>query len=328
MLHGTHLGIFGEYIAVPDKLSAQLETTITTPPQRLGDRWYRFQAKVLPYIFVAPTMLIFTTFVFIPISYAAYISFFDWNGISTPEFNGIRNYTRLIEDPLFWLCFRNTVMYMAGVVPFSMLFGLLAALGLNRKNLPGRAFLRSVYFLPFVISAVATGTTAGWLFGDTFGVINKILKELGFERIQWLTSSKTALPTLIAVTVWIRLGFCMLVYLAGLQSIPTELTDAARVDGASPAQQFFRITLPLLKPTTFLILILNVIYSFEAFDLGFVLTGGGPGYATTVLTIYIYNSAFQIQSFGYASAIGIVFMLVIMIFTFFQWRFTNEGGRI
>jgi multiple sugar transport system permease protein len=131
----------------------------------------------------------------------------------------------------------------------------------------------------------------------------------------------------IIATVWVRLGFCMLVYLAGLQSIPSDLIEAAEIDGASPAQRFFRITLPLLRPTTFLIFILSIIYSFEVFDLIYVMTSGGPGYATTVLTVYIYNTAFQTQSFGYASAIGLIFMVIIMSITLIQWRFSNEGGR-
>ncbi|MEM7737500.1 MAG: sugar ABC transporter permease [Deinococcota bacterium] len=209
-----------------------------------------------------------------------------------------------------------------------MALGLLTALGLNRKNLRGRAFLRTIYFLPFVISAVATGTTAGWIFGDSFGIINKLLESVGLERVRWLTSRENAMLTVIITTVWIRLGFNMLIYLAGLQSIPNELVESARLDGASPRQQFWHITVPLLKPTTFLLLILNIIYSFEAFDLVFIMTNGGPGYATTVLTVFIYNTAFQTQRFGYASAIGLVFMAIIMSITLIQWRLSNEGGRI
>ncbi len=297
-------------------------------PRGFKNWWSLNQRKVVPYIFITPTMLIFTTFVLIPIVYAAYISFFKWNGISEPEFNGIRNYTRLFEDDVFWTSLKNTILFTLGVVPLSMSLGLLAAIGLNRKNLPGRGMLRAIYFLPFVISGVATATTAGWIFGDSFGIVNKVLVELGLSKVQWLTNRHIALLTVIVTTVWIRMGFCMLIYLAGLQSIPSDLIEAAKVDGASKRQQFFRITLPLLKPTTFLLLVLNVIYSFEVFDLVFVMTNGGPGYSTTVLTIFIYNAAFQTQSVGYASAIGMVFMIIIMSITLIQWRISNEGGRI
>ena len=290
--------------------------------------WSLNQRKVMPYLFITPTLLIFLVFVLFPILYSAVISFFKWNGISEPIFTGVRNYARLLDDRIFWISLQNTVSFTIGVVPLSMAFGLLAALGLNRSHLPGRAFLRAIYFLPFVISAVATATTAGWIFGDTFGVLNKLLVELGMKKVQWLTNRHTAMMTVVLVTIWVRMGFCMLIYLAGLQSIPLDLIEAAKVDGASRWQQFRRITLPLLKPTTFLLIVLNIIYSFEVFDLVFVLTNGGPGYATTVLTVFIYNSAFQTQSVGYASAIGIVFMAIIMTITLVQWRISNEGGRI
>ena len=309
-------------------MSISLTPSTEQYPTGFKKWWSLNQKKVVPYIFIAPTMFIFTTFVLIPIAYAFYISFFKWNGISEPEFNGIRNYVRLFEDDVFWTSLKNTILYTLGVVPISMGLGLLAAIGLNRKQLPGRSVLRTIYFLPFVISAVATATTAGWIFGDTFGILNKILVELGLDKIQWLTNRHTALLTVIATTVWIRMGFCMLIYLAGLQSIPSDLIEAAKVDGATARQQFFRITLPLLKSTTFLLLVLNVIYSFEVFDLVFVLTNGGPGYSTTVLTVFIYNAAFQTQSVGYASAIGMVFMAIIMTITMLQWRISNEGGRI
>lgn len=311
-----------------EPLTVSRHRTQTPAQSGFKEWWSHNQRKVVPYLFITPTMIIFTTFVLIPIVYAGFISFFKWNGISEAEFVGVRNYTRLVEDPIFWTSLQNTVLFTLGVVPFSMGLGLLAALGLNRKHLPGRAILRTVYFLPFVISAVATATTAGWIFGDTFGVLNKILVELGFQKVQWLTNRHTALLTVIIVTIWIRLGFCMLIYLAGLQSIPSDLVEAAKVDGATVRQQFFRITLPLLKPTTFLLVVLNVIYSFEVFDLVYVMTNGGPGYSTTVLTVFIYNAAFQTKSMGYASAIGIVFMAIIMTITLIQWRISNEGGRI
>jgi len=294
----------------------------------LKEWWSLNQRKIIPYLFIAPTISIFTLWVLAPILYASYMSFFEWNGISAPEFTGLANYKRLFQDSIFWRSLRNTLIYSSGVVPLSMALGLLAALGLNRKGLRGRAFLRTIYFLPFVISAVATGTTAGWIFGDSFGIINKILVNVGLERVKWLSSRDTAMLTVIITTVWIRLGFNMLIYLAGLQSIPQELVESAHLDGASPRQQFQYITLPLLKPTTFLLLILNIIYSFEAFDLVFIMTNGGPGYATTVLTVFIYNTAFQTQRFGYASAIGLVFMAIIMLITLIQWRLSNEGGRI
>jgi ABC-type sugar transport system permease subunit len=323
-------------LAHRDDVMPKLHSSITESQARLPltasstsyGWWTLHQRKIIPYLFITPTLLIFLMFVFIPIAYAVVMSFFNWNGISAAEFVGLQHYVNLLNDSLFWISLRNTITYSLGLVPISMGLGLLAAIGLNRQNLPGRAVLRTIFFLPFVISAVATATTAGWIFGDTFGVINKILESAGLEKVRWLSNRETAMLTVIIATVWVRLGFCMLVYLAGLQSIPGDLVEAAEIDGASAVQRFFRITLPLLRPTTFLIFILSVIYSFEVFDLIYVMTTGGPGYATTVLTVYIYNTAFQTQKFGYASAIGLVFMLIIMSITLVQWRYSNEGGRI
>ncbi|QPC84969.1 sugar ABC transporter permease [Phototrophicus methaneseepsis] len=310
----------------------QINVERTAPPPEalnpLQEWWRQNQKKYIPYIFIAPNLAIFTLFVFIPILYALYMSLFEWKGIGVPEFIGLQNYTELFQDPVFWTSVTNTIVFAMGAVPFSMLFGLMVALGLNQPRVPGRALLRTIYFIPFVISAVATATTVSWLFNDSFGIINKLLALLGLAKVQWLSSPDTAMLTVIIATIWVRLGFCMIIYLAGLQSIPNDMLEAARVDGALPWQQLFYIKLPLLRSTTFLLLILNVIYSFESFDLIYVMTNGGPGYSTTVVPIYIYNMAFETQRFGYASAIGLVFMMIIMAFTVVQWRMSNQGGRI
>src|SRR5262249_8920051 len=155
------------------------------------------------------------------------------------------------------------------------------AIALNRK-LPGRTFLRSVYFLPIVVSAVATGTIAAWVFNDNYGAINAILVPLGLPRVGLLSPTPSAPPAPVFRTLWLRVGFCMIVYMAALQSIPAMYYEAARIDGASGLRQFVHITVPLLRPATFLLLILSVIYSFHVFDLIYVMTGGGPGFSTTM----------------------------------------------
>jgi len=289
-----------------------------------GTWWSRHQRRLIPYIFIAPNLLLFSVFMFAPIIYAFYISFFEWRGVGAARFVGVDNYRTLINDPVFWQSLRHTFVYAAGVVPTSIALGLATALLLNRK-IPGRAFLRSVYFLPVVISAVATGMIANWIFNDSYGVINGALKAFGWKTIPWLNSPAWALAAVIIATVWIRIGFCMILYLAGLQSIPGMYYDAAQVDGASLRQQFRYITWPLLMPTTFLLLILNIIFSFESFDLVYVMTGGGPGYSTTVLPVYIYQAAFQTGRMGYGSAIGILLLAIILIFTLFQWRISRQN---
>lgn len=286
--------------------------------------WSRHQRQVLPYVFIAPNLLLFSAFMFAPLIYAFYISFFEWRGIGATNFVGLGNYRTLFTDPVFWQSLRHTFVYAAGVVPTSIGLGLATALLLNRR-VPGRAFLRSVYFMPVVISAVATGVIAQWIFNDSYGVINVALRAFGLGTIPWLNSPTWALASVIIATAWIRIGFCMVLYLAGLQSIPGMYYDAAQVDGASRWQQFRHVTWPLLMPTTFLLLILNIIFSFESFDLVFVMTGGGPGYSTTVLPVYIYQSAFQTGRMGYGSAIGIVLLFIILIFTLVQWRLSRQN---
>ncbi len=290
-------------------------------------RWLPRQQHLAPYVFIAPNVVLFTAFSFLPLIYAFYISFHDWGLISEPEFIGVRNYWRLIHDPLFWRSLANTLEYAAGTVPTSMGIGLALAIALNRK-LPGRIFLRSIYFLPIVVSAVATGTIAAWLFNDNYGAINSILVRLGLPRIAWLSTPQWALPSLIIATLWLRVGFCMIVYMAALQSIPAMYYEAARIDGASALRQFLHITLPLLRPATFLLLILSVIYSFHVFDLIYVMTGGGPGFSTTMLVQYIYRSAFVTSEMGYASAMGVALYAMILLFTILQWRASRQTENV
>lgn len=291
------------------------------------NRWAARRRLLTPYAFIAPNVLLFTAFSFVPLLYAVYISFYDWSLIGDSDFIGLGNYRRLLVDPQFWQALANTLVYAAITVSASMAAGLLLAIGLNRK-LPGRTILRSFYFLPVVISAVATGTIAAWMFNDNYGVVNAMLVHLGIGRIAWLSTPQWALPSLAIATVWVRLGFNMVVYLAALQSIPSLYYEAARIDGATAWHQFRHITFPLLLPATFLLLVLNVIFSFQVFDLIYVMTGGGPGFSTTMVVQYIYQSAFVTSEMGYASSMGVVLYLLILGFTIIQWRASRQSESV
>lgn len=297
------------------------------PVGNRGSWWGRNQKRLVPYVFIAPNMIVFTVFVFVPILFAFYISLNEWSLIGTPQFVGLGNYVEMLGDGQFWRALYNTLVYTIGTVPGSIALGLVVAIGLNRK-LPGLALLRSLFFVPVVISLVAVALIASWMFNDNYGVINAALEALGFEGVSWLSSPAWAMPSLIITTLWIRIGFCMVIYLASLQSIPAELYQAAQVDGATAWRQFWHITWPLLGPTTFLLLILNVIYSLHVFDLIYVMTGGGPGSSTSVLVQYIYQMAFQESQMGYASAVGVVLYLMLLVFTVFQWRMTRQGENV
>ncbi len=289
--------------------------------------WSRNQKRLVPYLFIAPNMVVFTVFIFVPILFAFYISLTEWSLIGTPEFIGLGNYLAMVQDGEFWRSLFNTFVYTVGTVPTSIALGLLVALGLNRR-LPARALLRSLFFVPVIISLVAVALIASWMFNDNYGVINAALGAAGLEGVPWLSSATWAMPSLVITTLWIRTGFCMVIYLAALQSIPIELYQAAQVDGANGRKQFRHITWPLLGPTTFLLLILNVIYSLHVFDLIYVMTGGGPGSSTTVLVQYIYQVAFQESQMGYASAVGVGLYFLLLVFTVFQWRVTRQGQDV
>lgn len=297
------------------------------PVGNRGSWWGRNQKRLVPYVFIAPNMIVFTVFVFVPILFAFYISLNEWSLIGTPQFVGLGNYVEMLGDGQFWRALYNTLVYTIGTVPGSIALGLLVAIGLNRK-MPGLALLRSLFFVPVIISLVAVALIASWMFNDNYGVINAALEAVGFEGVPWLSSPVWAMPSLIITTLWIRIGFCMVIYLAALQSIPVELYQAAQVDGATGWRQFRHITWPLLGPTTFLLLILNVIYSLHVFDLIYVMTGGGPGSSTSVLVQYIYQMAFQESQMGYASAVGVVLYLMLLVFTVFQWRMTRQGENV
>ncbi|SEC46351.1 carbohydrate ABC transporter membrane protein 1, CUT1 family [Amycolatopsis tolypomycina] len=278
----------------------------------------RDRAALAPYLFLSPALALFTVFAFVPLAYAVVLSFQDVPVFGDGQWNGVANYTRLAADPLFWESLRTTLVFTVGTVPTSMALGLLLATLLNRA-LPARAVLRTLYFLPMVVSGVVVALVMDWIFNGDAGVLNNLLQALGLARVPWLTSPSWAMVTLSAAIVWGRIGFCMVIYLAALQSVPPSLLEASTLDGANRWQQFRFVTFPQLRPTTFMLLVVNVIFSLQVFDVIYVLTGGGPGFATTVLLQAIFRAAFTQGEMGYASAIGVVLTVLLLVFTLLQW---------
>jgi multiple sugar transport system permease protein len=278
----------------------------------------------VPYLFIAPQILLFSVFMFFPLGYAAFLSLHSWDPFEAPRFVGGKNYLHLASDPIFWYALKNTLVYVVGTVPFSIGLGLALAIGLNRGK-PLQRALRSIYFLPVVVSGVVTALAAIWIFNDNYGLLNRLFEVVGLPKINWNSSPQWAMTSLIITTVWLRSGFCMIIYLAALQGVPRMLYEAAVIDGANRFQQFRSITWPLLRPATLLLTIMNVIYSFHVFDLIFVMTGGGPGYSTTVLVQYIYNLAFTDGDMGYASAVAMALFAIILAFTILQWLMSRRS---
>ncbi len=271
------------------------------------------------YIFLSPSLIILLIFVAVPLLFSLYLSFHQWNVISPEKpFVGLSNFTALVHDTLFWKAMKNTALYTLQV-PVGMAIALFVAILMNQR-LKGIHFFRTIFFLPSVSSFVAVALVWQWLYQPQYGLVNFILKQIGFGPVPWLSSPKTALLSIMIMTIWMGIGYQMVIFLAGLQGIPGYLYEAAIIDGASPWQRFCSVTLPLLKPTTFFVLITSLIGSFQVFTSVYVMTQGGPNRATDVVVYHIYQNAWEYLRMGYASAMSWVLFVVILIATALQFK--------
>ncbi len=277
------------------------------------------------YGFLTPNLIGFLIFTLLPVLAALALSFTEWDLIRPIQWVGLRNYIRLLtNDPTFIKVLRNTTFFVLVTVPLRMVLALLVALVLN-QNLRGTMFFRTAFFMPVVSSAVAVALVWQWIFHADFGPLNSILWMLGVSNPpNWLTSTKWALPALMIVSVWQGIGFNMVIFLAGLQGIPEQLYEAARIDGATGWHCFWKITLPMLSPTTFFVLVITTISSFQVFDLAVIMTEGGPANATNTIVYHIYRNAFQFFRMGYAAAIAWFLFVVIFILTWIQFRYQKN----
>ena len=274
--------------------------------------------------FLAPSLLHLAVFVFTPIVFSAYLSVHRWDiVVADKPFIGIENFREILKDEGFWNALQNTFIYSFNV-PLAMAISLAVALLMNRR-LRGIALLRALYFLPSVTSFVAIALVWMWIYHPTFGAANALLAVVGIAPLQWLNSSATAMISVIIFSMWLSIGYQMVIFLAGLQGIPEELYDAARIDGANGWQRFRRVTLPLLKPTTFFILVTSFISSFQVFTSIYVMTAGGPVRSTDVIVYHIYQSAWEQLRMGYASALSWILFLLIMAATWIQFRMMGRN---
>ncbi len=271
------------------------------------------------YGFLAPSVLLLATFVAVPLVGALALSLQRTNGFGDGVWVGLENYARLFGDPVFWRASLNTALFTVVVTPGSMALGLAAAVLLN-SVLPARGVFRSVLILPMAVSGVATALIGVLVFDQNSGFADSLLGALGLPHVDWQSDGTAAFVSVVLVTLWWRTGFNMLIYLAGLQGIGRELVEAATLDGANAWQRFRFVVVPMLGPSSFFLVVINVIYSFQVFDIVFVLTGGGPRNATTVLVTYAYDNGFVVRDQGYAATIGVVLLLVSLAFTGLRWR--------
>jgi multiple sugar transport system permease protein len=263
------------------------------------------------YWMVLPYFCFLLAFFAYPLIFSIWLTFHDWNIVSPDlPFVGLRHYERLVRDEVFFQALWNTLRFLLINIPLQIVLALLLALALNQP-LRGRNFFRGAYFLPVVTSGVVISFLWAWLLSTDDGLINHVLGRIGMEPIPWLTSETWSIPSLAWVAAWKNLGYYVVLFLAGLQSIPRNLYEAARIDGASSWQCFFRITLPLLNPAMLLVVVLSTINGFQLFTEPFIMTGGGPANSSLSVVMLIYKHAFQSLDMGYAATIGLVLALLI-----------------
>ena len=295
-------------------VTAAPPTARRTKPRR---RPWRHYGWVL--FFLLPSAVPLVLFTIVPMVSSVWVSLHEWNLISPMRWVGFDNYVSLLSDPMTGKVFLHTLLYVAGYLPLVYLGGLGLALALNRK-LRGRAFLRATYFLPVVTSWVVVALVWKWLLNPSNGLVNKVLGFFGLGQPGWWTDPDWALVSVILASAWKDLGFVMVILLAGLQAIPKDLVEAAVVDGASAWQRFWRITLPLLTPSTFFVAVISLINGFQVFDQVYVMTGGGPGGASQVVVGQIYDLTFRYGRAGEASALSWLLFAVILVITVVQIR--------
>ncbi|HEX2551887.1 MAG TPA: sugar ABC transporter permease [Nocardioidaceae bacterium] len=267
--------------------------------------------------FLLPSAVPLTLFVLGPMVSAAWVSLTEWNLIRPPEFVGLDNYAELLTDPETGQIFLHTLFYILGYLPIVYVGGLALALALNSR-LKGRAFWRGIYFLPVVTSWIVVALIWRWLLNPSTGVVNTVLGVFGIDGPGWWTDPFWAMPSIILASAWKDLGFVMVILLAGLQAINPELEDAARVDGAGWWRRLWSVTLPLLSPSTFFVLVISLINGFQVFDQVYAMTGGGPGGASQVVVQQIYDLTFRYGAAGEASALSWMLFVVVLGVTVVQ----------
>lgn len=292
----------------------------STPlPVNRDSLWYRIKSNKISYLFISPWVLLFSVFTIYPLFYSFYMSFTNFNPLrkgSINDFVWLENYKELLVDANFHTALKNTFVFAFGTIPFTTVFALLLAVALN-QGVKLKSFFRIGFFFPTVTSITVIATLFKLLlFRD--GLLTQLVRAIGLEGRNWLLDQHTALPCIMAMSVWAATGYYMIIYLSALQTIPEELYEAATVDGANALQKFFKVTLPHLRHVTLYVIVVNTINSLQVFTEPQIMTAGGPAYATTTGVLYLYRQGFTSQRMGYASAIGYALFVIILLFTLIQ----------
>jgi multiple sugar transport system permease protein len=300
---------------------ASLGGTVRSPTADSRRRGLKQLLEALP--FLLPTIIGFFVFIAGPVVAALVLGFTQWDLLTPPIWVGLGNYKQMAEMPLFWKTLTNTFQYTILYLAPGVVLPLAVAIFMNQRA-RAISIYRSVFFLPVVTSTVAVALVWFWLYNPEFGVINYFLRLVGIKGPMWLASPRTAMISIVIMSVWKGLGYTMVIYLAGLQGVPPELYEAAAIDGATRWRRHLHVTLPLMTPTIFFVIVTTVMGSLQVFEQTYILTQGGPAYSTTTLSWYIYVQAFQWLHMGFGCALAYVLFFIIMVLTMIQFWFQKK----
>ncbi len=279
--------------------------------------------NLTPYLLISPYIIHFLMFVAFPVIFSIVLTFYKWNIISRMQFAGLANYHRLFSDRLFWKALTNTLYFLSIHIPLEIIIALFLAEILNQK-IKLKGFFRSVFFLPVIVSGVAVTILWQQLLGYNMGLLNQLLVSLGLGKVGWLTNPKIAMPSIAIMATWKNVGLYIVLFLVGLQTVPRQYYEAAEIEGATHWQKFFKITLPLINPTIFMVVILSTIGGFSLFIEPYIMTGGGPLNSTLSALLYIYKQGFFYYHMGYASALGFFFAMLILLVVIIQRKYIEK----
>jgi len=298
------------------------------PGNRPSGALSRRLSKLSPYLWILPAITVYGIFKLYPLVSGLQMSLLRWDGIEAPRYIGLRNFEKILSDPMTGAVLMNNVHYAVGTVVGKIVLSLFLAILLHQA-LKGRTFYRTSLFMPVVMSFVVVGVLWSWLFNPQFGLINSFLRGLGLDFLvqDWLGDAAVALNSLILVDIWKWYGFHMVIFLAGLQSIPDELYEAARIDGASVWQQFLHVTLPMLQPVMIVNVTISVMGAFNVFDIPFIMTAGGPANATNVMALHIYIRGFKFYRFGFSAALSYVLLVIVTLVAAIQLKLMTSGNN-
>ncbi len=282
-----------------------------------------YNKKWLPYLLVSPYLIFVIIFVVFPVLFCFFLTFNKWNIISPMKFIGIDNYSRLFHDRLFWKAIGNTLKFLLLHIPLQLIVSLLLAYLLNQK-IKAASFFRASFFMPVIVSGVVVTILWQQLLGFDFGLINKMLMGLGVAKIGWLVDPDVAIYSIAVMATWKNVGLYVILFLVGLQTVPTQYYEAAKMEGATRWQQFYHITLPMINPTIFMVVILSTIGGFSLFIEPYIMTGGGPLNTTLSAVLYIYKQAFQYYNMGYSATLGFFYAIMIMTVVILQKKIIEK----